>query len=121
MREKTEDRSERPSDDEIAQIAYELWEQYGRIHGRDVEHWLEAEAILRTPGTFDVTLADPGDNEVQVIRTIRDVTGLDLNAAWTLLSAAPRTLGMALPRADAEALVAALRKAGANARLTRRI
>lgn len=30
----------------IAQKAYELYEQSGRIHGRDVEHWIEAEKIV---------------------------------------------------------------------------
>ena len=27
----------------IAQKAYDLWEQSGRIDGQDLEHWLEAE------------------------------------------------------------------------------
>lgn len=26
--------------------AYQLWERHGRIHGRDVEDWLEAEAQI---------------------------------------------------------------------------
>ena len=30
----------------IAQKAYELWEQSGRIDGRDLEHWLEAERLV---------------------------------------------------------------------------
>ncbi len=32
--------------DKIARVAYELFEKSGRIHGRDVEHWLEAEVIV---------------------------------------------------------------------------
>ena len=32
--------------DEIAKIAYELWEKNGCIHGRDIEHWCEAERIV---------------------------------------------------------------------------
>jgi hypothetical protein len=32
--------------DEIAKVAYELWEQSGRIDGRDIENWLEAERIV---------------------------------------------------------------------------
>jgi hypothetical protein len=31
----------------IAQKAYELWEQGGRIEGRDLENWLEAERLIR--------------------------------------------------------------------------
>lgn len=32
---------------EIEKLAYELWEQEGRPHGRDVVHYLEAERLLR--------------------------------------------------------------------------
>lgn len=38
--------SERDLFDEIARIAYELWERDGCIHGRDIEHWCEAEHIV---------------------------------------------------------------------------
>lgn len=31
---------------EIAKVAYELFEKSGRIHGRDLENWLEAERIV---------------------------------------------------------------------------
>ncbi|HLE09320.1 MAG TPA: DUF2934 domain-containing protein [Thermodesulfobacteriota bacterium] len=33
--------------DEIAKTAYELFEKSGRVHGRDVENWLEAERIVK--------------------------------------------------------------------------
>ncbi len=32
--------------DKIARVAYELYEKSGYVHGRDVEHWLEAEKIV---------------------------------------------------------------------------
>ncbi len=32
--------------DKIARVAYELYEKAGRVHGRDIEHWLEAETIV---------------------------------------------------------------------------
>lgn len=38
--------SERDLFDEIARLAYELWEREGYIHGRDIEHWCEAEHIV---------------------------------------------------------------------------
>jgi hypothetical protein len=37
-----------PGHDDIAQCARLLWEQEGRPEGRDVEHWLQAEARLRS-------------------------------------------------------------------------
>jgi hypothetical protein len=33
--------------DEIAKVAYELFERDGREHGKDQEHWHEAEKIVR--------------------------------------------------------------------------
>jgi hypothetical protein len=32
--------------DEIAKAAYELYEKSGRIHGRDLENWINAERIV---------------------------------------------------------------------------
>ena len=32
--------------DKIARVAYELFEKSGRPNGKDIEHWLEAEAIV---------------------------------------------------------------------------
>ena len=33
--------------EEIAKKAYELYEQSGREDGKDVEHWLEAERLVK--------------------------------------------------------------------------
>jgi hypothetical protein len=44
-----------PTEDEIRDYAYHLYEQGGRIPGHDVENWLEARACLQanipTPGS----------------------------------------------------------------------
>jgi len=32
---------------EIQRLAYELFEKGGRVHGREIDHWLEAERILK--------------------------------------------------------------------------
>lgn len=36
--------------DEITRVAYELFERRGRVHGHDLEDWLEAERIIRARG-----------------------------------------------------------------------
>jgi hypothetical protein len=36
-----------PTNEEIARYAYFLWESEGRIHGRDTDYWLQAEAHLK--------------------------------------------------------------------------
>ena len=46
--------------DEIEKVAYELFERDGREHGKDREHWLEAEEIVkarRAPGRKEVEKA----------------------------------------------------------------
>jgi len=34
--------------DEIAKIAYDIFEREGKIHGRHFDHWIEAEIIVTT-------------------------------------------------------------------------
>ena len=36
------------SAEEISQVAYELFERRGCVHGHDLEDWLEAERIARS-------------------------------------------------------------------------
>jgi len=37
--------------DEIAKVAFELYEKSGRVEGRDQENWLEAEKIVKAKYT----------------------------------------------------------------------
>jgi DUF2934 family protein len=40
------DSDPRPSHEEIARVAYTIFEKKGRVPGRDLENWLEAESQL---------------------------------------------------------------------------
>jgi len=33
--------------EEIKKLAYDIYEKSGRSHGREIDHWLEAECIIR--------------------------------------------------------------------------
>jgi hypothetical protein len=33
--------------EDIRKLAYDLFERGGRVHGRDLEHWLEAERMIK--------------------------------------------------------------------------
>ena len=46
MAKKIENQDYKPSHEEIAARAYEIFEQSGKIPGRDMENWLKAEAQL---------------------------------------------------------------------------
>jgi hypothetical protein len=47
-----------PSQQEIAQRAYALWEREGRPHGRNLEHWLSAESELAQAAPITPLSAD---------------------------------------------------------------
>ena len=66
---------------------------------------------------FDVHLSAAGDQKVNVIKAVREITGLGLKEAKDLVDAAPKVIKEALPKADAEAAVKKLVEAGATAEL----
>ena len=66
---------------------------------------------------FDVVLTEVGANKIQVIKAVREATGLGLKEAKAIVDGAPATVKEAMPTADAEALKEALTAAGATAEL----
>lgn len=44
--------------EQIRKRAYEIWEDEGRPHGRDMQHWVQAETEFH-PGLRVVDLSDP--------------------------------------------------------------
>jgi hypothetical protein len=42
----------KPDEQRIRELAFNLYEQHGRIDGHDLEDWLEAEAMVRQGGKF---------------------------------------------------------------------
>ena len=66
---------------------------------------------------FTVVMTSFGDNKVNVIKAVREITGLGLKEAKDLVEAVPATIKEALPKADAEAIVKKLTEAGAKANL----
>lgn len=66
---------------------------------------------------FDVVLTDCGANKIQVIKAIREATGLGLKEAKAIADSAPATVKEAVPTADAEALKESLTAAGATVEL----
>jgi large subunit ribosomal protein L7/L12 len=66
---------------------------------------------------FDVVLADGGAQKINVIKAVREATGLGLKEAKDLVDGAPKTVKEAMPKADAEALKKKLEEAGAKVEL----
>ena len=65
---------------------------------------------------FDVVLKDIGPNKIAIIKVVREVTGLGLADAKKAVEAMG-VIKEAMPKADAEALVAKLKENGATAEL----
>ena len=66
---------------------------------------------------FDGVLTAAGAQKIQVIKAVREATGLGLKEAKEIVDSAPSTVKEAVPAADAEALKEALTAAGATVEL----
>jgi len=76
-----------------------------------------AAAPAEEKTSFDVVLKGAGDKKIQVIKVVREATGLGLKEAKDLVDGAPKTVKEGLPKADAEKLAAALKEQGAEVEL----
>jgi len=65
----------------------------------------------------DVVLSAAGDQEVQVIKAVRAITGLGLKEAKDMVDGAPSTVKEGASKDDAEEIVKQLTEAGATAEL----
>ena len=66
---------------------------------------------------FSVVLEAAGDNKVNAIKAVRQVTGLGLKEAKDAVEAAPTTLKEGVSKADAEQFKKVLEEAGAKVKL----
>jgi len=66
---------------------------------------------------FDVVLTAAGDKKIQVIKAVREITGLGLKEAKDLVEGAPKAVKEGAPKAEAEELKAKLEEAGASVEL----
>ena len=76
-----------------------------------------AVAAAEEQTEFNVVLTEVGANKVQVIKAVREITGLGLKEAKDLVDGAPKNVKEAIPKADAEAAKKKLEDAGAKAEL----
>jgi large subunit ribosomal protein L7/L12 len=66
---------------------------------------------------FTVVLAGAGDKKIQVIKVVREITGLGLKEAKDLVDGAPKPVKEGVPKAEAEALKKKLEESGATVEL----
>lgn len=66
---------------------------------------------------FDVELTAAGDKKINVIKVVREITGLGLKESKDLVDGAPKMIKEKVAKADAEAMKAKLEEAGAKVEL----
>lgn len=73
-----------------------------------------AAAEVEEQTEFDVILTDAGASKINVIKAVREITGLGLKEAKDLVDNAPKPIKEKVSKADADAVKAKLEEAGAK-------
>jgi large subunit ribosomal protein L7/L12 len=73
-----------------------------------------AAAAAEEKTEFNVVLAEPGEKKIQVIKVVRELTGLGLKEAKDLVDGAPKTVKEGVSKADAENVKKKLEEQGAK-------
>jgi large subunit ribosomal protein L7/L12 len=76
-----------------------------------------AGAAAEEKTNFDVVLKAPGANKLQIVKLVKELTGLGLKEAKDLVDGAPKTIKEGLPKDEAENLKKQLTEAGAEVEL----
>jgi len=76
-----------------------------------------AAAAVEEQTEFTVMLAAIGDNKVNVIKAVRELTGLGLKEAKDLVDGAPKAVKEGVSKAEAEAVAKKLTEAGGKAEI----
>ena len=74
-----------------------------------------AAPVVEEQTEFNVILSEIGPNKVNVIKAVRELTGLGLKEAKDVVDGAPKAVKEGIPKADAEAAKKKLEDAGAKA------
>ena len=76
-----------------------------------------AAAVVEEQTEFNVMLLEAGAQKVQVIKAVRELTGLGLKEAKDLVDGTPKAVKEAVSKADADAAKKKLEDAGAKAEI----
>ena len=97
---------------EVNELASVLKEEYG------IEPAAAAVAVAAAPAaektSFDVILANAGQAKLQVVKAVKDITGLGLKEAKDLVDGAPKAIKEGVSKEEAEQIKSQLEEAGAE-------
>ena len=99
---------------ELNDLVKAIEEKYGVSAGAAAAPAAGAAAGAAEEKTsFDVVLAEAGDQKIKVIKVVRDATGLGLKEAKELVDGAPKTIKEGASKEEAEELKAKFAEVGA--------
>ncbi len=105
---------------ELAELVKALEEKFGVTAAAPVAVAAPAAAApaaapaVEEQTEFDVILKSAGANKIQVIKVVREITGLGLKEAKDLVDGAPRPVKEKVSKQEAEAIKAKLTEVGAE-------
>ncbi|MFN3395334.1 MAG: 50S ribosomal protein L7/L12 [Thermodesulfovibrionales bacterium] len=105
---------------EMSQFIKEFEERYGVTAAAPVAVAATAgAAVAAAPAaeektSFDVILSGAGDKKIQVIKVVRELTGLGLKEAKDLVEGAPKPVKTGVSKEEAESIKAKLEEQGAT-------
>ena len=103
---------------ELADLVKKIEEKYGVSAAAVAAPVAGAAAGAAEEKTeFNVVLKEAGANKIQVIKVVRDATGLGLKEAKDLVDGAPKTVKENVKKEEAEELKAKFTEAGATVEL----
>src|SRR5512139_331874 len=108
---------------EIAELVKELEAKWGVSAAAPVAVAAAGGAAAAAPEAavakdeFDVILKGAGEKKIQVIKVVRELTGLGLKEAKDLVEGAPKPVKEGVNKAEAEAAKAKLEEAGGSVEL----
>ncbi len=77
----------------------------------------EGGAVAEEKDSFDINLVAAGDLKINVIKIVREITGLGLKEAKDMVDAAPKTIKEGVKKEEAEEMKKKLEEAGAKVEL----
>jgi large subunit ribosomal protein L7/L12 len=102
---------------EVNELAKILKEEYG-IEPAAAAVAVAGPAAAAAPAeektSFNVILKNGGANKLNVVKIVKDLTGLGLKEAKDLVDGAPKPVKEGISKADAEGILAKLKEAGAD-------
>ena len=98
---------------ELSELVKGIEEKYGVTAAAVAAPAAGGAVAAEEKTSFNVVLKDAGANKIQVIKVVRDATGLGLKEAKELVDGAPKTIKENVEKAEAEELKAKFTEVGA--------